>query len=98
MEEKKPDVMVSGIKVVLVIMLAVALWPVLSVLMSALIGTITFGFGVLCVMGLLVGIIYLCGYTFEGAKKGIPEDIETRVRGRYDTIKESLKEKLNKEE
>ena len=99
MEKKESNIMVSGFKVVIVVMLAVALWPVLSVLMSALAGVITFGLGVICIMGILIGIVYMCGYTFESAKKGVPDNIEERVRGRYDKARDYLKEKLkNKKE
>ena len=98
MKEKESNTLVTGFKVVLVIMLAVALWPVLEVLMGCLVGVVTFGFGVLCMIAVLMGITYLCGFAFNSAKKGVPDNVEKRVRGKYDKTKEYLKNKLKNEE
>lgn len=85
--KKDADIVATGVKVAIAVVIVIALSPLIGVATEILISTVTFLVSLLFIMISLAAIVCCCGYLFEEVKDRMPDKVRNRVKGIYDDAK-----------
>ena len=92
MSEEKPNQSMSTLKVIVVIVIVVALWPVLEIIAGAIAAITTFAIGMGIAFVLFIAIVYPHNLTNNNGEETESGNIEKNIRNWISHVYTKIKE------